>query len=304
MAIFMQHTHVKRFLGVAVLAVMSFGVFAQTTALRQKLQSIVAGADGKLGVAIIDLASNDSVTINGKGHFAMQSVYKFHLGLAVLNQIDKGKFKLDQKILVTKKDLLPNTWSPLRDRYPNGEVEIPLSEILVYTVAQSDNNGCDILFRLLGGPAFVDKYVKNLGIKDVAIKTTEEEMHNSTKAQFTNWSTPWSAVKLLEKFYQKSILSTPSHNFMWKTLAEATTGSQKIKGLLPKGTVVGHKSGLSGTDEKGVTAATNDIGIVALPNGNHYAIAVFYGNTKMSDKESDKVIAEVAKAAWDYFLAK
>jgi beta-lactamase class A len=276
----------------------------QTEKLRQKIQQIASAADGKLGVAILDLAGKDTLTLNGKGHFAMQSVYKFHLGLAVLNQIDKGKFKLDQKILVTKKDLLPNTWSPLRDKYPNGEVEIPLSEILVYTVAQSDNNGCDILFRLLGGPAFVDNYIKNLGIKEVAIKTTEEEMHNSPKAQFTNWSTPWSAVKLLEKFYQKSILSTPSHNFMWKTLAEATTGSQKIKGLLPKGTVVAHKSGLSGTDEKGVTAATNDIGIVTLPNGNHYAIAVFYGNTKMSDKESDKVIAEVAKAAWDYFVAK
>jgi beta-lactamase class A len=278
--------------------------FTQIEVLRQKLQKISAAADGKLGIAIIELAGNDSLTINGKGHFAMQSVYKFHLGLAVLNQVDKGKLRLEQKILVTKKDLLPNTWSPLREKYPNGDVEIPLSEILVYTVAQSDNNGCDILFRLLGGPAFVDKYIKNLGIKEVEIKTTEEEMHNSPKAQFTNWSTPWSAAKLLEKFYQKKILSASSHNFMWKTLAEATTGSQKIKGLLPKGTVVAHKSGLSGTDEKGVTAATNDIGIVRLPNGKHYAITVFYGNTKMADKDSDRVIAEVAKAAWDYFVAK
>lgn len=300
----MKNTLLKTLFVVYCFALGTPSGFTQIEVLRQKLQKISAAADGKLGIAIIDLAGNDSLTINGKGHFAMQSVYKFHLGLAVLNQVDKGKFRLGQKILVTKKDLLPNTWSPLREKYPNGDVEIPLSEILVYTVAQSDNNGCDILFRLLGGPAFVDKYIKNLGIKEVEIKTTEEEMHNSPKAQFTNWSTPWSAAKLLEKFYQKKILSASSHNFMWKTLAEATTGSQKIKGLLPKGTVVAHKSGLSGTDEKGVTAATNDIGIVRLPNGKHYAITVFYGNTKMADKDSDRVIAEVAKAAWDYFVAK
>lgn len=287
-----------------IMVVCATNTFGQIEKLRQKIQQIASAADGKLGVAILDLEGKDTLTINGKGHFAMQSVYKFHLGLAVLNQIDKGKFKLDQKILVRKKDLLPNTWSPLREKYPNGEVEIPLSELLQFTVAQSDNNGCDLLFNLMGSPKTVDTYIKSLGIKDVAISTTEQQMHQDPKVQFTNWSTPWSAVKLLEKFYQKKILSASTHDFMWKTLAEATTGSQKIKGLLPKGTIVAHKSGLSGTDAKGITAATNDIGIIRLPNGKHFAIAVFYGNTKMSDKESDKVIAEVSKAAWDYFLSK
>ena len=287
-----------------ILVVCATNTFGQIEKLRQKIQQIASTADGKLGVAILDLEGKDTLTVNGKGHFAMQSVYKFHLGLSVLNQIDKGKFKLNQKILVKKKDLLPNTWSPLREKYPNGEVEIPLSELLQFTVAQSDNNGCDLLFNLMGSPKTVDTYIKSLGIKDVAISTTEQQMHQDPKVQFTNWSTPWSAVKLLEKFYQKKILSASTHDFMWKTLAEATTGSQKIKGLLPKGTIVAHKSGLSGADAKGVTAATNDIGIVQLPNGKHFAIAVFYGNTKMSDKESDKVIAEVSKAAWDYFLSK
>lgn len=287
-----------------ILVVCATNTFGQIEKLRQKIQQIASAADGKLGVAILDLEGKDTLTMNGKGHFAMQSVYKFHLGLAVLNQIDKGKFKLDQKILVRKKDLLPNTWSPLREKYPNGEVEVPLSELLQFTVAQSDNNGCDLLFNLMGSPKTVDTYIKSLGIKDVAISTTEQQMHQDPKVQFTNWSTPWSAVKLLEKFYQKKILLASTHDFMWKTLAEATTGSQKIKGLLPKGTIVAHKSGLSGADVKGVTAATNDIGIVQLPNGKHYAIAVFYGNTKMSDKESDRVIAEVSKVAWDYFLSK
>jgi beta-lactamase class A len=278
--------------------------FGQIEKLRQKIQQIASSSDGKLGIAVLDLSGKDTLTLNGKGHFAMQSVYKLHLGLAVLDQVDKGKFKLDQKILVKKKDLLPNTWSPLREKYPNGEVEIPLSELLQFTVAQSDNNGCDILFNLVGSPKTVDSYIKSLGIKDVAISTTEQEMHQNPKAQFTNWSTPWSAVKLLEKFYQKKILSTPSHDFMWKTLAEATTGSQKLKGLLPKGTIVAHKSGLSGADEKGITSATNDIGIVQLPNGKHYAIAVFYGNTKMADKDSDRVIADVSKVVGDYFSSK
>lgn len=300
----MQNTTFKITFIALFIGLTSHFSFGQIDALRKKIQQIAASTDGTLGIGILGLENHDTLTFNNQVHYAMQSVYKFHLGLAILNQVDKGKLTLNQKILVLKKDLLPDTWSPLRDKYPNGNVEVPLSELLVFTVAQSDNNGCDILFRILGGPRAVDNYVKSIGMTDVAIMTTEEQMHKDSKAQFSNWTTPWSAVLLLEKFYQKKLLSPTSHAFMWNTMAEATTGSQKIKGLLPAGTIVAHKSGLSGANSEGITAATNDIGIVTLPNGKHFIISVFYGNTKKSDKESDRVIAEVSKAAWDYFTSK
>ncbi len=300
----MQNTTLKITLFALFVTVISHSSMGQIDVLRQKIQQIASKTDGTLGVGILGLENRDTLTLNNHVHFAMQSVYKFHLGLAILNQVDKGNLKLNQKILIQKKDLLPNTWSPLREKYPNGNIEIPLSELLQFTVAQSDNNGCDILFRIMGGPRVVDNYIKSIGMTDVSIRTTEEEMHKTDSAQFSNWTTPWSAVQLLEKFYQKKILSPASHAFMWKVLTEANTGSGKIKGLLPTGTLVAHKSGLSGANKEGVTAATNDIGIVTLPNGKHFIISIFYGNTKLSDIESDKVIAEVTKAAWDYFSAK
>lgn len=300
----MKITPFKIFFITLFISLTSYCSFGQIETLRQKIRQIASATDGTLGIGISGLDNRDTLTLNNHVHFAMQSVYKFHLGLAILNQVDQGKLKLNQKILIQKKDLLPDTWSPLREKYPNGNVEIPLSELLQFTVAQSDNNGCDILFRIMGGPRVVDSYIKSIGMTDVAIMTTEEQMHKEAKAQFSNWTTPWSAVQLLEKFYQKKILSPASHAFMWKTLAEATTGAQKIKGLLPTGTIVAHKSGLSGANSEGITAATNDIGIVSLPNGKHFIISIFYSNTKKSDKDSDRVIAEVAKAAWDYFAAK
>ncbi len=179
----------------------------------------------------------------------MQSVYKFPLAMAVLDQVDKGKLSLDQKIFVAKKDLLPETWSPLREKYPAGEVEIPLAEILVYTIAQSDNNGCDILFRLLGGTANVQKYVRSLGIKEIAIAATEEEMSKNRDVQFTNWCKPKAMLKLLEIMNRGDKLSKSSSDFLWKTMLETSTGPNRIKGFLPKETRVAHKTGTSGTDK-------------------------------------------------------
>ncbi len=269
-------------------------------ALRKNIHQILKKTDADVGIAIMDLKTKDTLTISGNKHYPMQSVYKFHLALAVLNQVDKGKLKLDQKILVKKSDLLPDTHSPMRDKYPDGSVELPLSEIIKYTVSQSDNNGCDMQFRLLGGPKNVNQYIQSLKIKDILISTTEEDMHHDWNAQFTNYSSPLAAVRLLEKFYQGNILSKSSHEFLYKTMVETSTGPNKIKGLLDKNIIVAHKTGLSNT-KNGLRAANNDIGIIELPNSRKIALAVFVANSKQNTEAGERIIAEIAKAVVSAF---
>jgi beta-lactamase class A len=87
-------------------------------------------------------------------------------------------------------------------------------------------------------------------------------------------------------------------------MVETPTGPNRIKGLLPKETIVAHKTGTSGTNEKGVAAATNDVGIVSLPNGEHFAIVVFVANAMADEKTREEVIARITKAVWDEFTAK
>ncbi len=277
---------------------------AQTAELKNKIEQITKGKKAKVGVAILDFDGKESLDVYGNDHFPMQSVFKFHLALAVLNQVDAGKFALNQKIFISKADLKPNWWSPLKDKYPNGEVDLPLSEVLGFTVSQSDNLGCDILFKLLGGPKNVDNYMRSLGIKDVAIVSNEEIMQADWNVQYENYSSPLAAVQLLEKFHKKNILSKSSYDFLWKTMVETTTGTTKIKALLPKNAVLAHKTGWSGSNKDGLTGATNDIGIITLPSGKQFAIAVFVTNSMEKEAINDAMIAEIGKVTYDYFLAK
>ena len=293
---------------ILLIIALTFNAQAQSTtklaALKQQIEQIIQSKKADIGVAILGIEDKDSLTINKNTYYPMQSVYKLHLALAVLHEVDKGKLALNQPVLITKRDLLPNTWSPMRDKYPEGNVSLPLSEILGYSVSKSDNNACDILFRLIGGTKKVHKYIRKLGIKNVSIVATEEEMSKEWSIQFTNKTRPFSAVQLLEKFYNTPILSKETQGFLWKTLVETTTGPHKIKGLLPVGTVVGHKTGASGINKEGITGASNDIGIVSLPNGKHFAIAVFVANSKENNETNEKTIAEITKATWDYYLNK
>ncbi len=81
-------------------------------------------------------------------------------------------------------------------------------------------------------------------------------------------------------------------------MTESTTGAKPFERFLPKRTVVAHKTGTSGT-QNGITAATNDIGVITLPNGNHIAIAVFVSDSSADEKTREAVIARIAKAVWD-----
>jgi beta-lactamase class A len=117
--------------------------------------------------------------------------------------------------------------------------------------------------------------------------------------QYRNWATPKGAVMLLAALQSQRGLSTKSQALLLKLMTEAIPGAKRLKGELPTGTVVAHKTGTGGT-RNGITSATNDIGIIALPDGRHLAVAVFVSDSAANDEIRDAIIARMAKAAWDH----
>ncbi len=291
------------FLSLWLFLVNSASVSAQSSEmLRQRIEQVLSARKAVAGVAIADSRGKEILSLNAARHYPMQSVFKLHIGLCVLAEVDKGRFKLDQKVEITKKEMLPDLYSPIRDKHPDGAV-LTLAEIITHTVASSDNVGCEVLLRMLGGAQAVEKYFKSKGFKDIAIRYNEEEQQGNWDLQFFNWTTPSAANRVLHEYYTNSrrLLSPGSHAFLWKVMKETTTGAKRLKGLLPEGTVVAHKTGSSGTNKQGITAAVNDIGIVFLSNGEHFYISVFVTDSAENAETNEKMIADIAKAAWDYF---
>ena len=287
-----------------LLLFISYQISAQTTnVLRQQIQHIISAKKADVGVSILGIEDKDTLSIHGNRSYPMQSVFKFPIALAVLAETDKEKLSIHQKVTIRKTDLPTNTWSPIKDKYPNGTI-LPLSEIINYTVSESDNAGCDILLRLLGGPNVVNTYLATHNFKNISIHATEADMHKDWNVQFTNMATPNSAVTLLKAFNDKKLLSETSNDFLMKTMMATSTGKNRIKGQLPVTTVVAHKTGSSGVNAKGVTAAVNDIGIVTLPNGKHFIISIFVTDSYESEAFNEKIISDISKVTYDYFMNK
>ncbi|MBW8684462.1 class A beta-lactamase, subclass A2 [Chitinophaga rhizophila] len=282
---------------IALLSLLSYKhSTAQKNTIRQKIATIAATARGHVGMAMMSLEDGDTITLNGYDRYPMQSVFKVPLAIAVLDQVDKGKLSLDQLIHIRKEELLP-TWSPIGKKFPEG-TDMKLRDVLAYTVSQSDNNGCDILFRLVGGTTYVEQYIRGLGIDSISIKANEEQMAKAWEVQYTDWCTPVAMLQLLKGIHAGQYLSASSNDFLLQIMRETTTGPGRMRGLLPKNAEVAHKTGTSGSKD-GITAATNDAGIVTLPNGKKYAIVVFVSDARADEATRDSVIAQLTKLFWD-----
>jgi len=228
----------------------------------------------------------------------MQSVFKLPLALTILHQVEQGKFSLDQPIGFLPSDrILPKPYSPLQDKYPDAGVDVPLRTLLQMTVSLSDNTAADILLRLAGGPKAVSDYIASLGITGFHLQDGERALHRDVALQYRNWFEPQGAVQLLRTISDHSPLTAKYTELLLEWMRPAVP-TKRLQGDLPKGTSVAHKSGTSDVDN-GVAHATNDIGLIALPDGRQLAIAVFVTDSTADETTRDKVIAQIGRAAYD-----
>lgn len=162
----------------------------RSVSLETQLKEAIKDKKAEIGIAVI-IDEKDTVTVNNDIHYPLMSVFKFHQALALADYMAKRNQSLDTLLRIEKSDLKPDTYSPLRDKYPQGGIEMSIADLLRYTLQQSDNNACDILFDYQGGPDTVNRYIHSLGIRDCAIVGTETAMHEDLDLCYQNWSTPW-----------------------------------------------------------------------------------------------------------------
>ena len=262
-----------------------------------EIENLVSDKELSLGVAIYGIEDDLTISINGDKHFPMQSVYKFHIALAMLDQIDRGIFSLSDSISITQNQLLPATWSPFREQYPNGHT-LPLSELIEFILVASDNNISDVIMQMVGGPQHVQHYIQSIGIDDVNIRNYESELKLDWHLQFNNFTTPNAAVELLQTFNNRDLLTAKTHDFIWNTMVKTKAGS--IRDSLPVDIIIAHKTGYSGADIDGVVAANNDIGIMQLPNGKRFLFAIFITNSHEKSDENYRIISQIASIIYKH----
>ncbi len=267
--------------------------------LKLQLRHLIASYKAQVGIAVI-IDGKDTLTINNDERYPMMSVYKFHQALAVVKNLEQNAVHLDTLIYVKKEELHTDTYSPLRDKYPEGNTWFSVKELLTYTLHWSDNNACDILFDHIINPQRTDALLRNIGVSDFNISATEQEMHFDESKCFDNWSTPLSSAKLLDDFIAGRIIKGEYYDFILHSMLNCTTGVHRLPAGLPSKVRIGHKTGTSVKDKNGVFVGVNDIGFVFMSENRKFSIAVFVKESREDLETNERIIAEVSRKVYSF----
>lgn len=235
---------------------------------------------------------NDFIAgINENERFAMHSVMKFPQALYVADYLSRKGLNLDDTIVVDKANLMQDTWSPMLKQF-EGEKAFSYAELLKLSLGQSDNNACELLFKFCGKPKAVEKYMRKLGFHNIHVRMTEEQMHKNPTKAIENSSTPVEMVRLFEWFYHHRD-DNQYLTFIWKAMADCSTGQKRIPAAMPANARIVHKTGTGFLSPEGLQDM-NDAGIILIPDGSHAIIAVF-----TTHSPSEAVIASIARQLLD-----
>lgn len=306
------------------------GAPVQRPAVEQQLERLAQGAGGVLGVAAVQIETGRRVAFNGSERFPMASVYKVAIALAVLNRVDRGELKLDAPVALGEHDYRPGH-SPLAELAGGAPVTMPAGRLLELMLLESDNTASDAMMRLAGGPDAVTARLREAGIREINVNRPEarlmldyagvknqppesewtaaqlEELWNQASdseraaaaerynADPRDTATPEAMIDLLSRAYRGELLSPASTEHLLRLMTACRTGPARLKGGLPAGTVVAHKTGSMG-------GTTNDVGIITLPDGTHVAIAIFVKASPNAFEDRERAMAEISRTVYDYFL--
>jgi len=273
--------------------------FASET-LQQRLERRLSKVKAHVAVSI-DVISPSGSAIAHHGvheHDTMVSMSTIKLPLAVvaLKAVARGQLSLETPVYIDSAEAARDTYSPLRDRH-SGPFMTTIKEALSVSVSLSDNIGTDAVIDALGGAAQTTTFLRSAGLQCMELGTSYRDMTKTTRSR--NWTTAACMNRLLLSLVRGTLLDNAGTAWLYDQLLNTPTAPDRLKGRLPKGTLVAHKTGtMYNDDNKPFVEAINDVGIITLPSGNRIVISIFINDAKMKPRDAEALIAEIAYEAY------
>jgi beta-lactamase class A len=236
--------------------------------LEQQLSTMLAGRSGDVGVAALDLATGETVSINGDKAYPMASTMKVAVAAAYLDQVEAGRRTLNDRIA--------------------GQSARALIESMMI---KSNNVSTDLLIGNLGGPRAIQEWLEHNQIRGLRVDRNIARLLADKRDlwDLRDSSTPVAMVQMLRSLDKGNILTPTNRAYLLDVMARCATGKNRIRGML-SGVPIAHKTGT-------LNNYSSDVGFITLPDGRRIAVAFFArGGT-----DRPTTIARAARTIYDGF---
>ena len=264
--------------------------------LEARIAQLAEGSNGRIGVAAIDLATGQSISVLGDQRFPMASTSKIAIAATYLEGVEQGRWSLTSEFPLlwsVRSRPFSTSVAPVR----RGEYMSAL-ELIDLMIIRSSNPATDALLAAVGGPSAVNDWARRAGLaefsldRDIATLVRDDgEFDPARHIDLRDSATPETMVQLLTGIYQGRWLSPESNRVILSAMERCRTGTRRIPALMPSGVLVAHKTG-------SLNNTSSDIGILTAPDGRTIAVAIYVtGQGSRPNREAR--IASIARGIYD-----
>ena len=287
------------------------------TAVATEIERLADATGGIIGVSATQLATGRHLGYREHEPFPTASVIKLPLLVTLYEDAISGRVDLSERVRYVGDEKVAGSGVL---QYLDDGLNPTLRDLSVLMMSVSDNTATDLLFDRVG-KARIERTMDRLGLASVRVPFDIREMlmelvdmdHSqpggydelrrllrisaggggrSMIPEQADRATPADMCRLLQLIESRAILDADACSAIIELLKRIQSGT-RIPGLLPKGTVVAHKTG-------SYRRLRNDVGIVYAPNGP-YTIALFARELPRDNIDDDGALARISLAIYEEF---
>jgi beta-lactamase class A len=267
-------------------ALLSPPAVADAAAAEARLADLERTNGGRLGVAILDLATGRRIGRRADERFAMCSTFKLLAASLVLTRVDRGEEHLDRLIPFAKEDVV--SYSPVTEKYA-GKGGMSVAQICEAALTLSDNTAGNLMLASFGGPRALTAYARSLGDGMTRLDRIETDLNEATPGDPRDTTTPAATLETMRKIMLGDALSEISRAQLIAWLVANKTGGKRLRAGFPKDWRIGDKTGTSGN------GATNDLAIIWPPARPPIIVAAYLAESPAPADQREAVLAEVGR---------
>ncbi|MGH7779447.1 MAG: class A beta-lactamase [Candidatus Binataceae bacterium] len=297
----------------------------------REIERVCAIAKAEIGLCATHIETGRRIAINEEVRFPMASTYKVPIAIGLLNLIERGALGLNDLVEITERDLSPGS-GVIQELFLVPGIRLSVRNLLDLALRASDNIASDIFLRLAGGPAEVTAFIRQQGVADLRVdrstkrilcdyygiadapsdedwsldqyrklaRATTDDSRAAAAEKYLvdprDSCTPSAMSTLLVLLFRGQVLGKEQTDLLLSIMRNCRTGPLRLKGMLPAGTEVAHKTGT-------IPRVVNDVGIITLPDdAGSIAIAAFAKGKGHAPEPYEKAIADATRYVFDYFM--
>ena len=235
------------------------------------------------GIFVVDLDTGSYLNFNGDAPFASASTIKVPILVAFFQAVDEGKVQLDQ-MLTLKSEHIVGGSGEMQDDAPGKKYSA--LEVVKKMIVVSDNTATNMMIELLGGAEVLNQHFATWGLRATVLR------NNLPDLEGTNTTSPKDLINIIAQVDRGNLVSVKSRDRIFQIMRQTQNDSLLPKGL-GEGAVIAHKTG-------NINTMLADAGMVDLPNGKRYLVAVMVKHPPETEKPAQTLIRDISRMSYRY----